>query len=92
MSRTLAFFESRDLVQKARDHLVSLIPQSRRGEIAYIRAGLTPHAWSHIMELLRMEKINMLCATECAGMGSDIDDIDLVILFKIPGHNSILVQ
>jgi superfamily II DNA helicase RecQ len=92
MPRTLAFFESRDLVQKAHDHLTVLIPQSCQEEIAYIHAGLTPHALKHIMELFRTGKINILCATECVGMGSGIGDIDLVILFKIPGNNSILVQ
>jgi hypothetical protein len=95
MPRTLTFFEERDQAHEAANWLRSQLPvqtQEARSRIAYIHAGLTREGRKKIMHDFRHGLIDILCATECVGMGSDIPDIDIIVLFKLPANMSVLLQ
>jgi superfamily II DNA helicase RecQ len=96
LPRSLVFFDSRDEAQKASDWLRNRLPHHASPElydrIAYIHAGLTSEGRVETMKRFREDRISILCATECVGMGSDIADIDLVVLFKVPANLSTVLQ
>jgi superfamily II DNA helicase RecQ len=95
LPRTIVFFETRELAHKASDWLRDQLPaQSRetRQRIAYIHAGRTSSGRKHTLKLFRDGRIDILCATECVGMGADIPDVDLVVLFKVPSSVLVLLQ
>jgi hypothetical protein len=95
LPRALVFFETREQAQKASDWLKTQLADQFaefRNQIAYIHAGRTSAGRKHVMEMFRQGLLSILCATECVGMGADIPDIDLVVLFKVPANVMTLVQ
>jgi superfamily II DNA helicase RecQ len=95
LPRTIIFFETRELAHKASDWLRDKLPvesSETRQKITYIHAGRTAAGRKHTMKLFRDGTIDILCATECVGMGADILDVDLIILFKLPSSVLVLLQ
>jgi superfamily II DNA helicase RecQ len=70
--RSLIFFNSRELAQKASSHLRDKAPISLQNEIDFLHAGRDVAAQTLILKHFREGKINILCATESAGMASII--------------------
>ncbi|KAJ7512821.1 P-loop containing nucleoside triphosphate hydrolase protein, partial [Mycena galericulata] len=63
-----------------------------RGTIDFLHAHRTAKAKRRVMKDFRRGKIKILVATEAAGMGADIPDIELVIQFGVPASLSIWTQ
>ncbi|KIL55563.1 hypothetical protein M378DRAFT_134069 [Amanita muscaria Koide BX008] len=60
--------------------------------IDFLHAHRTAKAKRRIMKLFRQGMIKLLIATEAAGMGADIPDIELVIQFGVPSSLSVFSQ
>jgi superfamily II DNA helicase RecQ len=71
IERTMVFFNSRELTQKACHYLRNLVPDSIRNQIEFYHALWTSRTKDKIMSDFRNKKINLLCATEAAGMVRD---------------------
>ena len=85
LKRTIIFFNTRDLAYKGSQHLKKLLPEARKHEINFLHAGRNSRARRFVLKDFREGNINILCATEAAGMvRSYILLIDLNALF--PGH------
>jgi superfamily II DNA/RNA helicase len=71
LQRTLIFFNSRDLTYKAYKHLQKLLPPDKRDRISFLHSGRTNRARAKVLQDFREGKIDILCATEAAGMVRD---------------------
>lgn len=66
--RTIIYFNTRDLAYKGHKHLCSLVPAESRGRIDFLHAGRTRRAKRKVMNDFKDGKLDILCATEIAGM------------------------
>ncbi|KAK7059556.1 bloom syndrome [Favolaschia claudopus] len=63
-----------------------------KGAIDFLHAHRTAKAKRRIMKQFRKGKIKILIATEAAGMGADIPDIELIVQFGVPKSLAIWTQ
>lgn len=70
--RTIIFFNTRDLAYKACRHLQQLSTPDAKGKINFIHALRTTRAKRRVMRDFRSGEIDVLCATEAAGMVSTV--------------------
>ncbi|KAJ7199390.1 P-loop containing nucleoside triphosphate hydrolase protein [Mycena pura] len=63
-----------------------------RGAIDFLHSHRTAKAKRRVMRDFRKGKIKILIATEAAGMGADIRDIELIIQFGVPSSLSVWTQ
>jgi superfamily II DNA helicase RecQ len=68
LKRTIVFFNTRDLAYKGSQYLKKLLSEARRHEIDFLHAGHNRQARRKVLSDFRKGKINILCATEAAGM------------------------
>jgi superfamily II DNA helicase RecQ len=68
LPHTIIFFKERETASRASTYLKSMIPESRRHEIDFIHSMRHPNGKDRVMREFRECKINVLCATDCAGM------------------------
>lgn len=68
LTRALVFFKTPDLSIRATDYLRAHVPESLQEQIDYLHALRTKNGKTRVMKEFREGKINILCATECAGM------------------------
>ena len=68
LKRTIVFFNARDLTLKAWHHLRQQLPVHMQDEVNFIHAGRNRRAIRKVLKDLRSCKVNILCATEAAGM------------------------
>ncbi|KAK7027844.1 bloom syndrome [Favolaschia claudopus] len=67
-------------------------PNLPKGSIEFLHAYRTPKAKRRVMRDFRKGKIRILVATEAAGMGADIPDIELIIQFGVTTSPEVSVQ
>ena len=72
IKRTIVFFNTRDMAFKASQHLRKLLPEHQRSEVDFLHAGRTKRAKQKVMQDFRSGKVNIITATEAAGMVSAI--------------------
>ncbi|KAF8168911.1 P-loop containing nucleoside triphosphate hydrolase protein [Pholiota molesta] len=70
----------------------SWFPSSLHNSIAYLHSHRSKRAKHQIMEAFRKGKVRILIATEAAGMGADIPDIEQVIQFGVPSSLAVWTQ
>ncbi|KAJ7149091.1 P-loop containing nucleoside triphosphate hydrolase protein [Mycena filopes] len=63
-----------------------------RGAIDFLHSHRTAKSKRRIMKEFRKGKIKILVATEAAGMGADISDIELIIQFGVPSSLPVWIQ
>ena len=68
LKRTIIFFNSRDLCQRGYKHLRRQLPEHLLDEIGFIISLLTEDTKHVTIAQFRAGEINILCATEAAGM------------------------
>ncbi|KAJ7745181.1 P-loop containing nucleoside triphosphate hydrolase protein [Mycena maculata] len=73
-------------------HLRCLYPNLPRSSIDFLHAYRTAKAKRRVMKQFRKGKIKILVATEAAGMGADIPDIELIIQFGVPSSLAVWTQ
>ncbi|KAJ7670871.1 P-loop containing nucleoside triphosphate hydrolase protein [Mycena polygramma] len=73
-------------------HLRRLYPNLPRSAIDFLHAHRTAKAKRRVMKQFRKGKIKILVATEAAGMGADISDIELIIQFGVPSSLAVWTQ
>jgi superfamily II DNA/RNA helicase len=56
------------MAYKASQHLRNLLPEARRDEVNFLHAGRSRRARRKALGDFRQRNINILCATEAAGM------------------------
>jgi len=66
--RTIIYFNTRDLAYKGHNHLRRLLPDQLQSQINFLHAGQTRRAKCKVINDFRDGKVNILCATEIAGM------------------------
>jgi superfamily II DNA helicase RecQ len=66
--RTFIFFNTRDLTQKAFNHLLGLVPVQLQPQIGFLHAGQTKRARAKVMMDFDEGRIDILCATEAVAM------------------------
>ncbi|KAJ6602109.1 P-loop containing nucleoside triphosphate hydrolase protein [Mycena sp. CBHHK59/15] len=89
--KTIIFANNVKKTQILCSHLRRRYSQIKDG-IAFLHAHRTAKAKRRIMKEFRKGKIKFLVATEAAGMGADIPDIELVIQFGVPPSLSVWTQ
>lgn len=67
-TRTIAFFNSRDLAFQAHRYLQDCVIPELHGQIGFLHAGRGQRARRRVMRHFREGTVNILCATEAAGM------------------------
>ncbi|KAF8207647.1 P-loop containing nucleoside triphosphate hydrolase protein [Mycena galopus ATCC 62051] len=72
-------------------HVRSRYPHLR-GAIDFLHAHRTAKAKRRVMRQFQRGKIKILIATEAAGMGADISDIELIIQFGVPSSLAVWTQ
>jgi superfamily II DNA/RNA helicase len=95
MARAIVFCETRDDAQKTSQYLRRRIPDERassRDLVEYIHAGRTKRGRATVMKRFCGGNIDILCATECVGLGQDIPDVPTVILTRLPRDLCTLLQ
>jgi superfamily II DNA helicase RecQ len=65
---TIVFFNMRDVTFKAWQHLRQQLPEHTQDQVDFIHTGRTPRAIRKVIKDFRSHKVNILCATEAAGM------------------------
>jgi superfamily II DNA/RNA helicase len=91
LPRCIVFFETRDIAQKGAKWLQDNLPTAHKGlknKIGYIHAGRSDVGRAEVMRRFAAGEIDALCGTECAGMGTDLPDVDLVVQFGLPKKKS----
>ena len=68
LRRTIVFFNTRDLAYKGSQYLKQLLPEAYRNEIDFLHAGRNRRARRKVLRDFREGRVNILCATEAAGM------------------------
>ncbi|KAI0692066.1 P-loop containing nucleoside triphosphate hydrolase protein, partial [Cerioporus squamosus] len=92
LPRVIVFFNTRDLAFQAYRYLQECAPNDVFQQIDYLRAGRSRNARRRVMQHFRERRVNILCATEAAGMGMDIPDIDMSIQFLAASSLSVWIQ
>ncbi|KAI9061339.1 P-loop containing nucleoside triphosphate hydrolase protein [Trametes sanguinea] len=92
LPRAILFFNSRDLTFKAYRHLQDCVSPELWPQINFLHAGRGRRARRRAVQQFRSGFVNILCATEAAGMGMDISDIDIVVQFLMPSSLSVWTQ
>lgn len=72
LPRVIVFFNTRELAFKAYRHLQDCVPESLHAQINFLHAGRGQRARRLVMRRFREGAVNVLCATEAAGMVRDI--------------------
>ncbi|KAF9471355.1 P-loop containing nucleoside triphosphate hydrolase protein [Pholiota conissans] len=70
----------------------SWLPRRLRKSVDYMHSLRSPQAKKRVMRDFRRGRIRVLVATESAGMGADIPDIEQVVQFGVPSSLSIWMQ
>ena len=68
LTRTIVFFESRLLTYKGYKHLQRLLPSEFRSRIGFLHSCRSARSKRIVMERFRSGVVDILCATEAAGM------------------------
>ncbi|KAI0710336.1 P-loop containing nucleoside triphosphate hydrolase protein [Cerioporus squamosus] len=92
LPRVIVFFNTRDLAFQAYRYLQECAPDDVASPIDYLHAGRSRNARRRAMQRFRDGQINILCATEAAGMGMDIPDIDMSLQFMAASSLSVWIQ
>ncbi|KAI0756507.1 P-loop containing nucleoside triphosphate hydrolase protein, partial [Daedaleopsis nitida] len=92
LPRTIVFVNTRDLAFKAYRYLRDCVSPDMCQQIDFLHAGRGRRARRRAMREFREGKVNILCATEAAGMGMDISDIQLVVQFLAASSLSVWMQ
>ncbi|GBE83952.1 hypothetical protein SCP_0510110 [Sparassis crispa] len=92
LTRTIVFFNTRKLAQAASEYLQSKLPDDMKDQVNFLHACRTKNARKRVMKEFREGKINILCATEAAGMGMDIQDIIISVQYMLPSSLSVWLQ
>ena len=66
--KTVVFFGERDLAYEAHRHLRGLVPDNLKSRIGFMHALRGERSKSKVMKDFREGRIDVLCATEAAGM------------------------
>ena len=66
--KTIVFFESRQLTYKGYKHLRRLLPPGLQSRITFIHSCRSTHSKKLIMSEFKSGGVDVLCATEAAGM------------------------
>jgi len=81
--RALVFFNTRDMAQRGSMHLRMLLPEDRQHEVDFLHAYRETRAKIKVLIEFRQGVINILCATEAAGMVCSCRRLPILANFSI---------
>ncbi|KAJ3483954.1 hypothetical protein NLJ89_g12020 [Agrocybe chaxingu] len=92
MVKTIVFVNAVQPAQVGARTVRSWFAPDLRKYVDYLYAYRTRHAKRRAMQRFRKGETRILIATEAAGMGADIPDIEQVIQFGVPSSLSVWIQ
>ncbi|KAI0670266.1 P-loop containing nucleoside triphosphate hydrolase protein [Trametes maxima] len=92
LPRAIIFFNTRDLAFKAHRYLKDCVCKELTSQIDFLHAGRGQRSRKRTMRHFRTGQVRILCATEAAGMGMDIADVEYAMQFLIASSLSIWTQ
>ncbi|KAF8812628.1 P-loop containing nucleoside triphosphate hydrolase protein [Phlegmacium glaucopus] len=90
--KSIIFTNSVNSTQLIAKDVRSWLPKHLQKYVGYLHANRTPEAKRKVMKYFHKSKLLVLIATEAAGMGADIPDIEQVIQFGVPLSLTIWMQ
>ncbi|KAI0350269.1 P-loop containing nucleoside triphosphate hydrolase protein [Trametes cingulata] len=90
--KTLIFVNTRAMTQRIWRHLLQQLPTYLRSYIDFLHAFRRRRGRQRVMNKFTNGDVKILVATEAAGMGADIPDIERVIQFGAPSSLSVWMQ
>ncbi|GLB46004.1 putative P-loop containing nucleoside triphosphate hydrolase protein [Lyophyllum shimeji] len=90
--KTIVFMNSIPATQITRRTIAAWFPPHLQNCVDCLHARRSPKAKRRSMRRFRQGKTRILIATEVAGMGADIPDIEQVIQFGVPSSLSVWIQ
>ncbi|KAI9069772.1 P-loop containing nucleoside triphosphate hydrolase protein, partial [Trametes sanguinea] len=90
--RTLVFVDEIHKCHAVTHRLRGIAGEHLRDYVKFYHAQRVQSAKDDVLELFRNGQVRVLIATEAAGMGVDIPDIELVVQFGVPENLSIWLQ
>ncbi|KAJ3524971.1 hypothetical protein NMY22_g10774 [Coprinellus aureogranulatus] len=90
--KTIVFVNSVTSAQVLAQHIKDQLPEALRGYVDVLHAQRTPRAKHRVMKDYREGRTLILIATEAAGMGADIPDVEQVIQLGVPQSLAVWVQ
>ncbi|KAJ3546985.1 hypothetical protein NMY22_g1839 [Coprinellus aureogranulatus] len=92
LKKTIVFVNSLTSAQACARYIQEQLPEHLRGYVDYLHAQRTRRTKRRIMKNFKKNDTLILIATEAAGMGADIPDIEQVIQLGVPSSLSVWVQ
>ncbi|KAJ7272391.1 P-loop containing nucleoside triphosphate hydrolase protein [Mycena rebaudengoi] len=92
LNKAIIFTNSVKKTHKLCQHVRQVYGNKFDDSIAFLHAHRTRRAKRTVMRKFRQGKIRILVATEAAGMGADIPDIELIIQFGLPKSLTVWTQ
>lgn len=90
--KTIVYFDDIKTLDHAHKYLCSKVPLAHRPLIQTFHSTNSSRQLKEALPLLRENSIRVLLATEAAGMGCDISDIERVVQYLAPDNLIVLVQ
>jgi superfamily II DNA helicase RecQ len=90
--KCILYFDTINECTVARDCLRRVLPTHLRSVVETFNGLLSEKGKSLYWDNFRDGKLRILCATDAAGMGCNVPDIEYVALFSVPRSTSVLVQ
>jgi superfamily II DNA helicase RecQ len=90
--KCLLYFNTISECLDARDCLRRILPVHLRGVVETFNGMMSEKGKSYFWDSFRDGETRILCATDAAGMGCNVPDVEYVALFSVPRSLSVLVQ
>ncbi|KAF9787415.1 P-loop containing nucleoside triphosphate hydrolase protein [Thelephora terrestris] len=89
--RTVIYFNEKETARKACEYLQSLVP-TKQSQIDFVHSSRCSGPQKRVLKQFQAGEINILCATEVVGMGTDLKNVTLVVQYMVPSSLSVWVQ
>ncbi|KAH7905107.1 P-loop containing nucleoside triphosphate hydrolase protein [Hygrophoropsis aurantiaca] len=90
--KCLFYFEKLSECRAAVETIRKILPEHLRGLVQTFVALASENAKALVWDKFREGKIRILCATDAAGMGCNVPDVQYVVLLTVPRSISVLAQ
>ncbi|KAJ2915312.1 hypothetical protein MD484_g5119, partial [Candolleomyces efflorescens] len=84
VSKSLLYFDSESMCRTAADFLRKCLPTHLRSSVHAFSSDLSEQAKQNCWKSFLEGRTRILCATDAAGMGCNVPDVEFVVSFGIP--------
>ncbi|KAI0317120.1 P-loop containing nucleoside triphosphate hydrolase protein, partial [Amylostereum chailletii] len=90
--KCLFYFDKIRGAEQAVQTLRKCLPRHLRGFVQTFKSTSSEKAKAKIWDSFKSGQIHILCATDAAGMGCNVPDVEYVAVFNVPRSLSVLMQ